>query len=90
MKLGKAGVEMVLPLMPPDRRRSLLGTVTDLYQRLSSKSTMKVALLRFIEKMFASSASYTQQHSTEPAIPRAASLLVDPGIAPKLPVARHS
>lgn len=60
---------MVLPLMPPDRRRSLFGTVTDLYQRLSSKSTMKLALLRFNEKMFASPTSYTQQHSTEPAIP---------------------
>ena len=62
-----AGVEKVLLLVSPERRQSLLGAVTSLLQRLSSKSPTKLAALHFIEALFASPATY-MQNGADPAV----------------------
>lgn len=44
----------MLPLIAVEKRQELLGSVSALYQRLASKSAVKLAVLDFIAKMFAS------------------------------------
>ncbi len=57
----KPGVWKMLLLVSPERRQSLLGAVTTLYHRLSSKSATKLTVLHFTAAIFASPASYLQE-----------------------------